>query len=117
MANEITLSTPLSALIEQHLERLAEDGRSPATISTYNFAAQKLNKFVGAVRVHEATPARIDAAIRSMRTTHGATMARQAKTIFRGAMQLAVMACALKQTQCAMCSQSSQRHLRRAQPP
>jgi integrase len=54
-----------------------------------------LNKFVGAVRVQEATPARIDAAIRSMRTAHGATMARQSKTILRGALQLAVMACVL----------------------
>jgi integrase len=91
----ITLDTPLSALIEQHLERLTEDGRSPATISTYNFASQKLNKFVGAVRVREATPARIDAAILSVRTAHGATMARQTKTILRGALQLAVMACVL----------------------
>lgn len=92
VADKTTLDTPLTALIEHHLERLAEDGRSPATISTYKFAARKLIKFVGAVRVHEATPARIDAAIRSMRTAHGATMARQAKTILRGALQLAVMA-------------------------
>ncbi len=49
-------------------------------------------KFIGGVRVGEATPARIDAAIRSMRTAHGATMARQTKTILRGALQLAVMA-------------------------
>jgi integrase len=43
----------------------------------------------------EATPARIDAAIRSMRTAHGPTMARQSKTLLRGALQLAVMANAL----------------------
>jgi integrase len=44
------------------------------------------------VRVRESTPARIDAAIRSMKQAHGATMARQSKTILRGALQLAVMA-------------------------
>jgi integrase len=95
MAEEVTLDTRVSGLIERHLERLAEDGRSPATISTYKFAAQKLNKFFGAVRLREATPARIDAAIRSMRAAHGATMARQSKTILRGALQLAVMASVL----------------------
>nr|WP_231996250.1 site-specific integrase [Mycobacterium scrofulaceum] len=92
MGDEVTLDTPVSALIERHLERLADDDRSLVTISTYKFAAKKLNKFISALRVHEATPARIDAAIRSMRATHGATMARQSKTILRGALQLAVMA-------------------------
>jgi integrase len=86
------LETPVTALIEQHLTRLAEDGRSPVTLTTYRFAVGKLQKFIGGVRVGEATPARIDAALRSMRTAHGATMARQAKTVLRGAMQLAVMA-------------------------
>jgi integrase len=45
--------------------------------------------------VGKATPARIDAALRSMRTAHGPTMARQAKTVLRGALQLAVMSNAL----------------------
>ncbi|WP_418601593.1 site-specific integrase [Mycolicibacterium sp. SCSIO 43805] len=88
---EISLDTKISTLVERHITRLSEDGRSPATISTYEFAAGKLAKFIGGVRVGEATPARIDAAIRSMRTSHGATMARQSKTILRGALQLAVM--------------------------
>ncbi|MEC4765136.1 site-specific integrase [Mycobacterium sherrisii] len=91
-ADQIALDTKITVLIEQHLARLAEDGRSPVTLSTYRFAAAKLAKFVGSVRVSEATPARIDAAIRSMRTAHGPTMARQAKTILRGGLQLAVMA-------------------------
>lgn len=64
----------------------------PATLATYRFAVGKLQKFIGGLRVDEASPARIDAALRSMRTAHGATMARQAKTILRGALQLAVMA-------------------------
>jgi integrase len=94
-SDTIGLETLLTALVEQHLVRLAEDGRSPVTLSTYQFAAGKLQKFIGGVHVGEATPARIDAALRSMRSAHGATMARQAKTILRGALQLAVMANAL----------------------
>jgi hypothetical protein len=43
-------------------------------------------------RVGEASTSRLDAALRSMRTAHGATMAKQAKTILRGGLQLAVMA-------------------------
>ncbi len=47
---------------------------------------------LGGLRIGEATPARIDAALRSMPNTHGPGMARHAKTILRGALQLAVMA-------------------------
>lgn len=90
--DEISLDTEISVLVDQHLARLTEDGRSPATISTYQFAAGKLSKFIGSVRVGESTPKRIDAAIRSMKRAHGVTMARQSKTILRGALQLAVMA-------------------------
>lgn len=90
--DEVSLDTRITVLVDRHIERLVEDGRSPATINTYEFAAEKLAKFIGGVRVGEATPPRIDAAIRSMRTAHGATMARQSKTILKGALQLAVMA-------------------------
>jgi integrase len=80
------------ALVDQHLARLAEDGRSPATLATYKFTSDKLRKFLGGVRVGEASTSRLDAALRSMRTAHGPTMAKQAKTILRGGLQLAVMA-------------------------
>ncbi|WP_101947346.1 site-specific integrase [Mycobacterium sp. 3519A] len=89
---EIGPDTKVADLVEQHLTRLAEDGRSPVTMSTYRFTNTKLKKFVGGLRVSEATPARMDAALRSMRNAHGATMARQSKSILRGALQLAVMA-------------------------
>jgi integrase len=91
-SDTVGLETLLTALVEQHLVRLAEDGRSPVTLSTYRFAVGKLQKFIGGVRVGEASPARIDAALRSMRSAHGPTMARQAKTVLHGALQLAVMA-------------------------
>jgi len=71
----ISLDTPVMALVDVHIARLADDGRSPVTLSTYQFASRKCAKFIGGVRVGEASPARIDAAIRSMRSAHGATMA------------------------------------------
>ncbi len=89
---EITLDTRIANLVQVHLARLADDDRSPATMTTYRSADRKLTKFIGALRVGEATPARLDAAIRSMRTAHGANMARHGRTLMRGALQLAVMA-------------------------
>lgn len=88
---ELTLDTPVVSLITAHIARLGEDGRASRTIDTYNYTATKLAKFISGVRVGEATPARIDAALRSMRTAHGAVMARQSRTLLRGALQLAVM--------------------------
>jgi len=92
---EIGPETKVTDLVEQHLTRLGEDGRSPITMSTYRYTTNDLKKFIGGLRVSEATPARMDAALRSMRNTHGATKARQSKSILRGALQLAVMASVL----------------------
>ncbi|OBJ00359.1 integrase [Mycobacterium alsense] len=91
-ADQIGANTLLVSLVDQHLARLAEDGRSPATLSSYRFAAEKLAKFIGGLRVGEASTARLDATLRSMRAAHGATMAKQSKTILRGGLQLAVLA-------------------------
>ena len=101
-SDTVGLETPLTALVEQHLVRLAEDGRSPVTLATYRFAVGKLQKFIGGVRVGEASPARIDAALRSMRSAHGPTMARQAKTVLRGALQLAEWRMSWDRIQCEM---------------
>ena len=60
-------------LIHHHLARLAEDGRSSRTIDAYRYTASKFMRFIGGVRVREATPPRIDAALRSMRNATGAT--------------------------------------------
>lgn len=94
-ADEITLDTRIMALVDVHIERLAEDGRAVRTLDTYRYTAGKLIKFLGAVRVGEATAPKLDAALRSMRSAHGPVMARQARTVLRGALQLAVMANAL----------------------
>ena len=88
----IGLDTPVVALVDAHIDRLAEDGRAIRTIDTYRYAAKKLAKFIAGVKVGESTPARVDAAIRSMRTAHGDVMAVQSKTLLKGALHLAVMA-------------------------
>ena len=90
-SDSIGLDTLVWTLVDQHIQRLAEDGRSIRTLDTYRYDAGKLAKFVGGVRVGEASPARLDAALRSMRTAHGPTMARRARTLLRGALQLAVL--------------------------
>jgi integrase len=90
--NELTLDTKIIDLVGQHIDRLEEDGRAIRTIDTYRYCAKLLTKIVAGVRVGEATPARIDAAIRSMRTAHGDVMAVQSKTILKGGLHLAVMA-------------------------
>lgn len=93
--DEIGPNTRVMTLVQNHLDRLAEEGRAPATLETYRIVAGKLRIKISGVRVGEATPARIDAALRSMSNAHGPVMARQAKTILRGGLQLAVMANAL----------------------
>jgi integrase len=82
-------------LVDHHIAQLKEDGRSAATLDTYRVVARKLKTKLGGVRVWEATPARLDAALRSMSNNHGPVMARQAKTLLRGGMQFAVMANAI----------------------
>ena len=92
-AGEINLDSRIVDLVQLHPGgRLEEDNEAPATMTTYCSAGRKLTKFIGGLRVGEATPARLDAAIRSMRTAHGVNMARHGRTLMRGALQLAVMA-------------------------
>ncbi|MBB5162495.1 tyrosine recombinase XerC [Mycobacterium sp. AZCC_0083] len=89
---ETSLDTKIMTLVEQHIDRLEEDGRAVRTIDTYRYCAKLLEKIMGGVRVGEATPSRLDAAIRSMRNAHGDVLAVQSKTLLMGGMRLAVMA-------------------------
>lgn len=89
---EVSLDTKIMALVDRHIDRLEEDGRADRTIDTYRYCAALLAKIISGVRVGEATAARIDAAIRSMRRAHGDVLAVQSKTIMKGGLQLAVMA-------------------------
>ena len=66
--------------------------RALRTVDTYRFAASKLSKYIGGVRVCEASTAKLHAAVNSVREYHGPVMARQCRTILRGGMQLAVLA-------------------------
>jgi integrase len=91
-SDEIGPDTAVMTLVQAHLDRLAEDGRSPATQDTYKLVANKLQLKLGAVRIVEVNPGRIDTVLRAMNNTHGPGIARQAKTILSGALQLAVMA-------------------------
>ncbi len=90
-ANAISLDTLVMALVDQHIDRLTDDDHAVRTIDTYIYDAGKLAKFIAGVRVGEATAARLDAALRSMHKAHGPTMARRARTLLRGALQLAVL--------------------------
>jgi integrase len=90
--NDVNLETKIMALVEQHIDRLEEDGRAVRTIDTYRYCAKLLGKIMAGVRVGEATPSRLDAAIRSMRRAHGDVLAVQSKTILTGGLHLAVMA-------------------------
>lgn len=89
---EVSLDTKIMTLVDQHIDRLEEDGRAERTIDTYRYCAKLLSKIMGGVRVGEATPARLDAAIRSMRKAHGETLAVQSKTVLKRGLHLAVMA-------------------------
>ncbi|NKT05159.1 tyrosine-type recombinase/integrase [Rhodococcus hoagii] len=93
--DEIDRDTLVLSLCRTHLRRLEEEGRSAATMSTYEFALGKLEPRIAGIRVGEASPGRVDAALRATVKAHGPTMARQSKTILRGALAMAVLAGAL----------------------
>lgn len=94
-ADDIDGNTLISALCKTYLTQLGEEGRAAATMSTYEFALSKLDAKIGGVRVGEASAGRIDKALRAMSKSHGPTMARQSKTILRGALGMAVLVGAL----------------------
>jgi integrase len=91
-SDAMSSDTSVMTLVHAHLDRLAEDGRSPATQDTYKLVAAQLQVKLGGLRIAEANPSRIDAVLRMITNTHGPGIARQAKTILSGALQLAVMA-------------------------
>ncbi|MGV0050789.1 site-specific integrase [Mycobacterium colombiense] len=91
-AGGITADTKLATLVQMHIERLAEDGRSPATIDTYKATANKLAKVLGGMPVGVAKPSDVDAVLRSMIKRHGSGLARHSRVLLRGGLQLAVMA-------------------------
>ena len=93
---DINQATKVTELIKAHIER-SKDDWADRTTDTYVYTAEKLGKLIRGLRVQDATPPRIDAALRSMQTAHGPGMAKQSKTLLHGALQLAVMAGVLPQ--------------------
>jgi integrase len=91
VSGDISLDTRVADLVEQHLAMLEENGKAPATMTTYRSAARKLRKFSEALRVGDATPGRLNSVILSIRKAHGANMARHGRTLLRGALQIAVL--------------------------
>lgn len=90
-AADVTAATKVTALITAHIDRLKEDNKASRTIDTYTYTAGKLAKLIGGLRVADATPPRLDAAVWSMKNAHGAVMARQAHMLLKAGLQLAVM--------------------------
>lgn len=88
----VDAATPLAALVDLHIDRLQDKGRSPTTLDTYRVTARKLASLIGGIRAGEATAARMDMVIQTMRSRHGAGMARHARAVLRGALQQAVLA-------------------------
>lgn len=91
VSGDITLDTHVSDLVAQHLQTLEENHKSPATMTTYRSAQRQMLKYTEAMRVGEATPGRLNAVIKSIRTANGVNMARHTRTILRGALQIAVL--------------------------
>jgi Phage integrase family len=54
-SDTIGLETLVMTLVDQHIVRLAEDGRSARTLDTYRYDASKLAKFMGGVKVGESS--------------------------------------------------------------
>ncbi|ADT97889.1 site-specific integrase [Mycolicibacterium gilvum] len=93
---EINLDTPVMDLVDRYIEQRAAEGLlADRTLDTYRYDAKLMRKIVGALRVGDATPARLDAALRKAAAVHGPTLATQCKTLLRGGLQLAVMATVL----------------------
>ncbi|MFI2559997.1 tyrosine recombinase XerC [Nocardia farcinica] len=94
--SETTGDTSVMALCRKHIHNLEENGRAALTIDAYNYALGKLEPRISGLRVREATAGRVNNALQALRTNHGATIARNARTILRGALQLAVNADAIE---------------------
>lgn len=89
---EITLDTKVIDLVNRHIDQLDEEGRAIRTIDTYRYVSSQLERLIAGVRVQDSKPGKVDSWLRSMNRAHGDTMAKQAKTLLRGAFRLAVLA-------------------------
>lgn len=91
---DVTKATKVTDLITRYMDRKQEEW-ADRTTDTYRYTAGKLAKLIGGLRVEDATPPRIDAALWSMKRAHGPGMARHARILLEGGLQLAVMSSVL----------------------
>ena len=89
-SDAIGLDTLVMSLVDQHISRLREDGRSVRALDTNRHDTAKLAKFTAGVWVGKASPARIEAAL-YMRTAHRATNGTTGAEIAAGALPIAVL--------------------------
>ena len=90
--DEITAETTVSVLCAKHIQNLEAKGRATRTLDTYRDVVKVIEPRAGSVRVREATARRMDKAIQGICAGHGYATAKQARTVLRGALQLAVVA-------------------------
>ncbi|MGN2640944.1 site-specific integrase [Nocardia takedensis] len=89
---EITGETTVGTLVRTHVDNLEAKGRATRTIDTYRDVAKVIEPVAGSVRAREASAGRMDKAIQTIATRHGYATAKQARTVLRGGLQLAVRA-------------------------
>jgi integrase len=90
---DITAATTLSALVGRYLDQLeSRETVAETTLDTYRVTARRISEVCGAIRVGEANAGHMDTALQTMRTRHGSGMARHARAVLRGALQLAIQA-------------------------
>ncbi|WP_328410345.1 site-specific integrase [Nocardia sp. NBC_00403] len=90
--DEVTGETTVSVLCAQHIQNLVDKGRATRTIDTYRDVVKAIEPRAGSVRTREATAGRMNKAIQAISDRHGYSTAKQARTVLRGALQLAVIA-------------------------
>ncbi|WP_169585281.1 tyrosine-type recombinase/integrase [Antrihabitans stalactiti] len=87
---EVKPTTELHQLVVLYLADLDKSDRATRTRDTYHRVAALLVGALGKLRVQEATPRRLGGVLEKLAKAHGATTAKQAKTILSGVMANAV---------------------------
>ncbi|MBN7484533.1 site-specific integrase [Mycobacteroides abscessus subsp. abscessus] len=114
---DITGRTLITDLLTTHLDNLRVAGRAVRTLDTYTLRVEHWKEFGGGLRVQDVTPGVLTHVLDRLRVAHGATTAKQLRTLVTAALDLAVNAGALS-TNPARASQGvpqAKRSLREAQ--
>ncbi|WP_280314434.1 site-specific integrase [Nocardia wallacei] len=90
--DEITAETTVSVLCGKHIDNLVAKGRATRTLDSYRDVIKLIEPRAGSVRVREAKVGRMNSVIQGICSQHGYATAKQARTVLRGALQLAVIA-------------------------